>query len=157
MSPALLAREVDEALSSGTDPRSVLLHVKEFLKTLPIQSPFGGFVNPPEIPSFERWWKTLPSEMKVGKRDAEKAWLQMAAWLPPVGELILTTRTQAEIRRRTGQSFLHPATFLRGKRWEDSLEALASWGGRKVAVNPMSDFDRQALDNDPRFIVGSAP
>ena len=155
MSPTILAQEVNDALSSRLDPKEVLMHVRQFLSELPAQSLFGGTAETPVDSEFARWWSSLPSEMKVGKRDAMKAWGQSRKALPPTDDLIWIVQCQTEIRKRTGQAFLHPATFLRGRRWEDSLEALASWGGKRTILDQMPDFERKALDNDARFCVES--
>lgn len=159
MSPSTLASEVDQALSGGLDKDLVLSHLRDYLaQEIALQPLFGSPFDREiaEGSDFDDWWNALPREMKVGKVDARRAFDRGRKSLPPIDKLINITALQVEIRRRTGQGFLHPGTFLRNKRWEDSLDSLRAWGGKKHgSLFDFSENERQALDNDSRFALGS--
>lgn len=151
MSPTFLIAEIDGALSGSIDPIVALTHVRQFL--------LGGEQQIENQDDFQAWWGSLPTEMKVGKEDAKKAFAKMRKALPPIQQLIRVTLQQAEVRRRTGQAFLYPGTFLRQKRWQDSIDALEAWGrsGRKNTSLRMTTQEREELDNDSRFVLGLMP
>lgn len=160
MSPSTLASEVQQAIDGSLDKDATLLHVREYLAEEIAKQPlFGGQCNDVavrELGDFGRWWKSLPKEMKLAKADAFKAFNQVNKALPPVATLIELTAKQAEIRRRTGQAFPYPGKFLRQHLWENDLDAMRAWGGRKHgSLFDFSENERQALDNDSRFALGS--
>jgi hypothetical protein len=75
----------------------------------------------PAGPTFEDWWKVWWN--KTAKADAEKAWKQAQHH----GAQFLIDQCVADRKRFEGTESwewrlrLHPATWLRGKRWEDQL------------------------------------
>ena len=73
---------------------------------------------------FSAFWAAYPR--REARKDALKAWQQTAAVRPPVAEIIRVIRVAIRVldwtpdRRR----FIPlPATWLRGERWNDELEA----------------------------------
>ncbi len=68
--------------------------------------------------SFEEWWDSYPK--KVAKQDALKAWGQLTMF--DLEEIDLTYDLHCRCWRGKDVQFLpHPATWLRGRRWEDDL------------------------------------
>jgi hypothetical protein len=104
-------------------------------------TPQGGAVaeaSPPEVkprksrdaaveavasdPAFGRFWAAYPR--KVGKLDAQKAWLKIAPDAALVEALLsaVAAQARAEQWRRDGGRFVpHPATWLNGRHWEDEV------------------------------------
>ena len=77
---------------------------------------------------FAVWYDAYPR--KSARADAEKAWRKHHATVPPLDSLLwatrwLSDRTQREQPQtdRWAQYMPYPATFLRGRRWEDATEA----------------------------------
>jgi len=73
-------------------------------------------------PDFERWWAAYPK--KRAKLDAAKAWRQTRALRPPVEQMLAMLELQvasADWQCHGGAYVPHPATYLRGGRWEDVL------------------------------------
>lgn len=159
MSPSTLASEVQQALDGSLDKDAILLHVREYLAEEIAKQPlFGGCLGEAVhvLGEFDMWWKSLPKEMRIAKQDAVKAYQQAGKALPPIATLIELTAKQAEIRRRTGQAFPYPAKFLRQRLWENDLDAMRAWGGKKNgSLFEFSEDERQALDKDSRFELGS--
>lgn len=77
----------------------------------------------PFADDFATFWETYPR--KVAKPNAEKAWTKLvkAGELPDMDTLLAAVANQADAKDwRTDQTFCpHPATWLNGKRWEDSV------------------------------------
>ena len=71
-------------------------------------------------PDFADFWKVYPK--KVAKRDALKAWRQVAAERPPLGE-ILDKLEELKVAhawtKDDGQFVPHPASWLRDGGWDD--------------------------------------
>lgn len=70
--------------------------------------------------TFDEWWKHFPR--KDGKADARKAWSQVSKLGHLSDDVIAGTKAYAMLwkERGTDRSFIPmPATFLRGKRWQD--------------------------------------
>ena len=72
---------------------------------------------------FEEFWKVYPR--KVAKAEARKAWAQTEKIRPSTDALIEAIRAQSQTEqwmRGNGQFIPHPATWLRGERWDDEIE-----------------------------------
>jgi len=69
---------------------------------------------------FDRFWKVYPR--KIGKGQARKAWKQMDGLRPPVDVLIAAVSAQSGSEQWEEWKYIpHPATWLRGERWDDEL------------------------------------
>ena len=71
---------------------------------------------------FEIFWQAYPR--RVAKASARKAWLQTAKIRPPIEELLKAIQVQCQSeqwQKDDGQFIPHPATWLRGERWEDEM------------------------------------
>ena len=71
----------------------------------------------------DKIWAHYPK--KVAKADARKAWVQTKDIRPDVTTVInaITAACRTEQWMRGGGQFIpHPATWLRGERWDDELE-----------------------------------
>ena len=70
-------------------------------------------------PAFDQFWSAWPN--KKGKKDARKAWAQaMRAGHDP-GEIVAGVERYKR-GKPDWQAWMHPATFIRGERWEDEYE-----------------------------------
>lgn len=80
--------------------------------------------------AFETWWQGYPK--KLGKADAEKAWMKVRPDAAMQAKLTdcLAKQCQWETWKRDGGRFIpHAATWLNGKRWADEADAVAGPGG----------------------------
>lgn len=77
----------------------------------------------PLADEFTTFWEAYPR--KVAKPNAQKAWTKLvnAGELPDMDTLLAAVANQADAKDwHTDQQFCpHPATWLNGKRWEDSV------------------------------------
>lgn len=78
--------------------------------------------NQPSGYSFDEWWQHYPR--KTAKAEARKAWKQVK----PSPSLVQIMITDIQHRLDSGHWSLrekkfipHPATYLRGERWEDEI------------------------------------
>lgn len=72
---------------------------------------------------FDKFWALYPK--KVAKADARKAWLQTKDIRPELTNLLtaITAACKTESWMKDGGKYIpHPATWLRGERWDDELE-----------------------------------
>lgn len=72
---------------------------------------------------FEIFWTAYPR--RVAKASARKAWLQTSKIRPPLNELLAAIENQCQSsqwQKDDGQFIPHPATWLRGERWEDEMQ-----------------------------------
>ncbi len=68
--------------------------------------------------SFEDFWSMYPK--KVAKQDALKAWGQLTMF--DLEEIDIALELHCLSWRTTPVTFVpHPATWLRGRRWEDDM------------------------------------
>ncbi len=77
---------------------------------------------------FDRFWALYPR--KKGKADARKAWQSVPG--ERVEELLAALRRQRECsqwQEDGGRYVPYPATWLRGRRWEDEPDAAPAAGG----------------------------
>lgn len=82
----------------------------------------GKHAAPASDPDFALWWAAYPK--KRAKLDAEKAWRQTRGQRPPLEQMLAMLELQRASRdwqRKDGEYIPHPATYLRGGRWEDVL------------------------------------
>ena len=71
----------------------------------------------------DKFWVLYPK--KVAKADARKAWLQTKDIRPELTNLLtaITAACKTEAWMKDGGKYIpHPATWLRGERWDDELE-----------------------------------
>ena len=76
-----------------------------------------------ESPDFAQFWTAYPR--RIAKGEARKAWRQTASIRPPLGTLLAAIEAQKRTDqwRKDGGIFIpHPATWLRGERWDDETE-----------------------------------
>jgi hypothetical protein len=74
----------------------------------------------PKLSDFDLFWECYPK--KKAKLDALKAWKQTENLRPPIEQILAALDTQsqsADWTRDGGQYVPHPATWLRGGRWDD--------------------------------------
>jgi len=79
---------------------------------------------------FEDWWREYPR--KVGKADAEKAWLKLkpdASLQATLLEAVVAQREWQTWRREGGRFIPHAATWLNAKRWQDQADASEGTAG----------------------------
>ena len=89
----------------------------------PNQSESNPNPNPIQIyGGFDEFWQAYPK--KVKKPDAEKAWKQVEG-CKHVAEIIAAvqeSKKSASWGKDGGQYIPYPASWLRGRRWEDEIE-----------------------------------
>jgi hypothetical protein len=84
--------------------------------------------------NFTDFWRAYPR--RVAKKDAEKAWAKIdAAEYPKILDAITKQRKTEDWRRDGGRFIPYPASFLRGERWTDELEADLSMGQCSWNIN----------------------
>lgn len=91
----------------------------------PIEEPKELVLSAPD--PFEAWWSVYPR--KAAKVEARKAWGQMskAIGLLTLAELMARTERFAQsVVNREPEHVAHPATWLRGERWNDELQPTRS-------------------------------
>jgi 2'-5' RNA ligase len=75
------------------------------------------------LDDFNTFWALYPK--KVAKADARKAWLQTKDIRPELTNLLNAVKAacKTEAWMKDGGKYIpHPATWLRGERWDDELE-----------------------------------
>ena len=75
------------------------------------------------VEEFDEFWKQYPR--KVAKGDARKAWMQTAKIRPMLQVLLAALEAQKgqeQWLKDGGQYIPHPATWLRGERWDDEIK-----------------------------------
>ena len=72
------------------------------------------------VPEFESFWDAYPK--KRNKPDAIKVWRKMKPPLDEVLSSIEKYKQSSEWTKDNGQYIPYPATWLRGRRWEDEVE-----------------------------------
>ena len=71
--------------------------------------------------TFDDWYKSYPK--KIARADAEKAWRKMSEAEQKSAIESLPAHVQYWNACGTERQYMpHPATWLRGKRWEDEIE-----------------------------------
>lgn len=72
--------------------------------------------------AFERWWKTLPSEKKVKKRNAYQIWRRKHLD-GRADELIADVQNRLANDRRWIEGYIpDPTTYLNQERWNDAVQ-----------------------------------
>jgi len=72
---------------------------------------------------FDKFWEVWPK--RCAKADARKAWAQTKDIRPELTNLLSAVKAacKTEAWMKDGGKYIpHPATWLRGERWEDELE-----------------------------------
>lgn len=78
-------------------------------------------IDPAQLRWFAAFWQLYPR--KVAKKAAEKAWAKLAPDAALVEQIMAGLRAQlSQMRARDKQFIPHPATWLRGERWNDEIE-----------------------------------
>jgi len=75
------------------------------------------------LDDFDTFWALYPK--KVAKADARKAWAQTKDIRPELTNLLNAVKAacKTEAWMKDGGKYIpHPATWLRGERWDDELE-----------------------------------
>ncbi len=76
-------------------------------------------LNESQLASFSAWYSLYPR--KVARKAAEKAWARIATSPEVIEQIMAGLRAQLQTMSLKDKQFIpHPATWLRGKRWEDS-------------------------------------
>lgn len=90
-------------------------------KAKPIAKDGISFSNKDIYPElFEVFYEAFPKHK--GKEDAKKAWIQKRKDIEPNFEVVMTS-LKKQIPTWTDNKFIpYPATWLRGKRWEDEVD-----------------------------------
>lgn len=100
------------------------------LKAVPAQDRFAEF------------WQAYPR--KVAKPAAEKAWRRVAGEADAILAGLRRSIGCEQWAKGGGQFIPHPATWLNGRRWEDSIDAgTASASGYFKSADDEAAFDRQ--------------
>lgn len=74
----------------------------------------------PKLSDFELFWECYPK--KKAKLEALKAWKQTESVRPEIEKILSALDLQCrseEWTNHSGQFIPHPATWLRGGRWDD--------------------------------------
>ena len=114
---------------------------------LVLSSPSSVRPAVPATPGFESWWAAWWN--KNAKADARKAWVAAER---KYGAQFLIDQVAADRARFEGtdswswRANLHPATWLRGARWEDQLPPTVARPGRRPdMVAQVSDSIESSL------------
>jgi len=95
-----------------------------------------------ETEAFNRFWTAYPK--KSGRKDSIKAWHQVNGddhIEPILAALSKLSGRWSELKERRESHFIpHPATWLRGERWNDEVE-----GGPKTDLERFDDLNRGAI------------
>jgi hypothetical protein len=93
---------------------------------------------------FDKCYESYP--LHKGRKDALKAWNQTANVRPTLSELlsdIANRKANDPQWTKDGGRFIpYPATYLRGKRWEDDLRPVDS---KKAELDALLEIRRQKL------------
>lgn len=120
----------DTKVNTQTEPK-LIPKVRTYIdkdkeKDIPPISPQGEGKQVDD-PQFDSFWKLYPK--KKAKEDARKAWNK----LKPDGELYTAIMRSLSLQKKSpewikdnGQYAPYPATWLRGRRWEDEEPAAAA-------------------------------
>lgn len=77
--------------------------------------------------AFDDFWQLYPR--RVAKKDAEKAWKAVPREAYPLIFAALPKQRQTDDWRRDSGKFIpYPASYLRGERWTDELQADLTMG-----------------------------
>jgi hypothetical protein len=113
---------------------------------------FGNDYRP--IGGFELFWKPYPR--KVGKADAEKAWKKISPNSILTEQIVAALDWQIYTWEKPYTFTPHPATWLRGRRWEDEMpEYIRVWLTRCATSN--ADYAPEAISILSRNGIHVAP
>ncbi len=93
---------------------------------------------------FEIFWKAYPK--KAAKKDAKKAWGQVASVRPDLSTLLEALRIHSEGRQWQDGVYPHAATWLRGERWNDEPEKVAK------RETPQQRARREQIEQAARWV-----
>lgn len=91
-------------------------------------------------PGWHRFWDAYPK--RVSKREARKAWAQVNPSPEIVDRMLTTLAWQCRIPdwvKDGGQFIPHPASWLRGARWDDEPIAVTASG--RTGAPPKGKYD----------------
>jgi hypothetical protein len=127
----------------------------------PQSPPRGAEAATADDQQFLEFWRSYPK--KAAKEDAKRAWRKLA----PSDELVRTMLTAVERQKNSpvwqkdnGQYVPHPATWIRGRRWEDQVSTAGPTPsrnhGRQYRYDPTTDPYAPASSR-PRDGQGDVP
>lgn len=95
---------------------------------------------------FDEFWKAYPK--KVAKQDAVRAFKKLKPNAETVEAIIadVKARTSHEWNGKELQYIPHPATYLRGKRWEDETEVTQIAGRSEPDPIVLTDEEERIID-----------
>jgi len=115
---------------------------KETIIDAPVSSLLSPLNTKEETEAFNRFWTAYPK--KSGRKDSIKAWHQVNGdnhIEPILAALKKLSGRWSELKERRESHFIpHPATWLRGERWNDEVE-----GGPKTDLEMFDYLNRGAL------------
>ena len=97
--------------------------------------------------SFTRFWDAYPR--KVAKQEAAKAWSKIKVDEALQGRILAALDAQKKSdqwTRENGKYIPHPATWLRGRRWEDEIKPASTPGAKPSYAGYDLDLVQQILD-----------
>lgn len=100
-----------------------------------------------ELVGFDRFWAVYPR--RVGKQDALKAWGQLApdeALVDLIVAGVERWKTCDLWTKDDGKFICYPATFIRGRRWEED--------DRPDVAPPVKASGKKDYDDDEDFLEG---
>lgn len=103
------------------------------------------FGNVPVVDNgFDQFWRTYPK--RVGKADAEKAWKKISPNPQLVERMIAAIDWQIYVWDKHFQFTPYPATWLRGRRWEDEIPGDTLDWLQRLASGANPEWARTAQD-----------
>lgn len=88
---------------------------------------------------FDGWWRAYPR--KVAKKDAERVWGTLSRLDQVAAENALPAHVKAwKAQHRNQDKVPYPATWLRGRRWEDDLAGETDTAPRRLSSVPDREY-----------------
>lgn len=103
---------------------------------------------------FDRFWNLYPR--KVKKPDAMKAWNEVApqnGLLEIILRAVIAQKDSRDWLQENGRYIPYPASWLRGRRWEDELPLMESMAARLWREAQEEKHDAQRSDGHSRSSV----
>lgn len=113
----------------STSMKSSDINCNQMISNVPViqsnPNPIQSESNPKHadaVDGFERFWSAYPK--KKAKADAEKAWKSVIGeqHIESIISAIVQQKESDDWQKADGQYIPYPATWLRGRRWEDSAD-----------------------------------
>jgi hypothetical protein len=94
--------------------------------------------DPATLAGFEQFYQAYPCH--VGKADALKAWINIAPSPELIDEVMAAVERYAETLKGTDPKYIkHPASWLRGQRWEDEQLMVNDESYQKPKIKDLGD------------------